>query len=285
MIIIIDNLNYHYHYEIIESIICKYNEIIKININSSHKLYLNNIIDKIYINYIKKKYSNIIINQNIDKFNYKIYTTISQKDLINFKNNLLKQKNIFFICHEVNEKYLNYPNIFYLTPLCNNKNYISCDILPSITSIKHKQSIPIYIIQGNIEEHRRNYNLLLNILKNEYKYLYKIKIIGRGEIPESFNKYKKNIIFCKNYNFIDFHEAFHDCYCILPLITKNKNPQYYKNKLTSSINYAKSYNLYSIIDKELQDIYNLKNTFIYNDENNIHDIFNKSLEHFYKKIL
>lgn len=286
MLIVIDNLNYPYHYEIIESIICKYNEIIKINIDPSYKIILNNILDKNYINYIEKKYPKIEINQNQydEKYNYKIYTSISHKDFLNL-NNILNKKNIFFICHEIKEIYLKYPNIFYLTPLCNNNNYISCDILPNLSYIKIKQCIPIYVIQGNIDSNRRDYNLLINILKHNYKYPYKIKIIGRGKLPELYNEYKKNIIFCNNYNFIDYHEEFYDCYCILPLISKKNNPQYYKNKLTSSINYAKGYNLYTLIDNDLQEIYNLKNVFIFNDENDIHLVFKKSLDFFYKNIL
>ena len=43
MIIVIDNLDYDYHFEIIESIIQKYDAIIKIKKNKENKIYLENI--------------------------------------------------------------------------------------------------------------------------------------------------------------------------------------------------------------------------------------------------
>ena len=79
-----------------------------------------------------------------------------------------------------------------------------------------------------------------------------------------------------------YHKEFLDCYSIIPLITKKSHPQYYKNKLTSSINYGLAYNLNFLIDIDLQNIYNLENADIFIDENNIVDIFTKSLEKFYK---
>jgi hypothetical protein len=84
-------------------------------------------------------------------------------------------------------------------------------------------------------------------------------------------------------NFIDYHNQFSDCYAILPLITKHSHPQYYNKKLTSTINYALAYNLLCIIDKDLQNIYNLKNVEIFDNENNIQKAFERSLVKFYSK--
>ena len=74
-----------------------------------------------------------------------------------------------------------------------------------------------------------------------------------------------------------------DAYCILPLITKQSHPHYYSNKLTSTINYAKGYDLKCLIDKDLQNIYNLKNVAVFDNINNIIPVFEKTLEDFYKK--
>ena len=70
--------------------------------------------------------------------------------------------------------------------------------------------------------------------------------------------------------------------CILPLISKETQPCYYYNKLTSSINYARGYKLVCIIDKDLQEIYKLDNVEIYSDINDIKSCFIKTLEQFYK---
>ena len=144
-------------------------------------------------------------------------------------------------------------------------------------------NIPIYVIQGNFTSLRRNYKLLWNILKMKYdpKKVFKIKFLGRGTLPQKCEQHKDKIIVKSSLGFVDYHNEFSDAYCILPLITKKSHPQYYKNKLTSTISYAKAYNLKCIIDKDLQDIYHLNNVEIFNDENYIWRAFKKTLDDFY----
>ena len=264
MIIVIDNLNYDYHFEIIESIIQKYDTILKINKNKNNKIYLENILIDEYIIYINKTYPSIKINQKIDNYDYKIYTTFYFKELDKYSKQINKPSKYFFICHEVNDNLKKYNNVFYLTPLCNTNNLIYADILPKINK-KQNNNLPIYIVQGRIGTLRRNPTLLFNILKISYNYLFKIKIIGRGNLPKILEPFKDKIIFKKDLTFEEYHNEFNDVYCILPLITKKSHPQYYTNKLTSSINYARAYNLKCIIDKDLQDIYHLNNVEIYNN--------------------
>jgi len=265
------------HNEVVESVIQKYNKIIK---ESNCKLFLKVKTNNSFIDYIKKKYPYITFGKpNI--YHYYIQITLYPKHYNSIKNkNKNKNKN-FYISHRVNSKiYKNAKNIFYLTPL-SKYNVFYADILPFSNEIK-KTNIPIYVIQGNITSDRRNYNLLIKILSNKYNYDFKIKFIGRGSLPEKLKKYKKKIILKNNLNFQNYHKEFLDCYCILPLITKKTHPQYYSIKLTSTINYARGYKLKCLIDKNLQDIYKLKNVEIFNNENNIINAFKKTLEDFYK---
>ena len=44
---------------------------------------------------------------------------------------------------------------------------------------KVKSNIPIYIVQGNLNDNRRNMNLLIKILRN-YDKEFKIRIIGKS---------------------------------------------------------------------------------------------------------
>ena len=143
---------------------------------------------------------------------------------------------------------------------------------------KIKTKVPIYVIQGNFSEKRRNYNFLKKILSKNFKYDFKIKLLGRGDPPLNNEK----IILKKNLNFTDFHKEFLDIYCILPLISKKTHPQYYTNKLTSSMSYAYAYNLNIILDKDLQNIYKHKKAFVYNNEKDFLNVFEKSLVHFYE---
>lgn len=85
-----------------------------------------------------------------------------------------------------------------------------------------------------------------------------------------------------NLSFIEYHKEFSDAYCILPLISKESHPQYYTKKLTSTINYARGYKLKCLIDRDLQDIYQLDNVEIYNDINDISQHFERTLSSFYE---
>jgi hypothetical protein len=74
---------------------------------------------------------------------------------------------------------------------------------------------------------------------------------------------------------------------MLMLISKKKQPHYYKFQLTSSINYILAYKMKAIIDQELKDIYNLDNNdcYIYDtlDKNTLIEQFEKVIDDFYFK--
>lgn len=266
-----------FHYEIIESVINKYKEIFNIiNNNDLINIYLkikdNN---REFISYLKNKYPKIKINVKPKKIDYFINCTIYNNDYKKIKNN----KNYKYIAHESSERLKTYDNVFYLTPLAG-KNYFVADILP-FSEQKVVTKKPIYIIQGGFN--RRNFKLLENILNKKYEFDFEFVILGKGNIPDYLKPYENKITVKKNLNFIDYHKEFTKVYCILPLITKKTNPEYYKNKLTSSINYILGYNCKTIIDKDLQNIYKLNNAEVFNDENDINNVFNKTLVDFYKK--
>ena len=248
MIIAIDNLDYDYHFEIIESIIQKYDSILKIKKSKENQIYLENIDSIEYTNYINKVYPSIKINQKIENYDYKIFTTFYFKELDNHILQINNPAKYFFICHEIDDKLKKYNNVFYLTPLCNSNNFIYADVLPKIKKIQPQNNIPIYIVQGRIGTLRRYPKLLFNILSTHFMYDYKIKIIGNGNFPKILEPFKDKIIFKKDLEFEDYHNEFSDVYCILPLINKKALPQYYTNKLTSSISYAKAYNLKCLIE-------------------------------------
>lgn len=273
--LLINNSSKYSHYEIIESLIVKYHELL--NIKHNCIIYLN-IENDSYKNYIMNKYKNINFTKikNYDFFiEVTFYPFMINKHYKNLKNHI-------YISHEVNDNTIKKDNIFYLTPL-SKKNYIKANILP-FSNVKIKTKYPIYVIQGSLINLRRDISLLLQILTDKsLKNLdFKIKILG-SEISYEINKYINNgkLIIKKNRNFIDYHKEFSDVYCIITLTSKLKNPQYYTNKLTSSINYADGYNLKCLLDYDLQHIYNLKNVYVYNNKNEFCNMFKKSLLDFY----
>lgn len=267
--------NVNYHYEIIESVIVKCHEILDIDKTISIDIYLYILNDKSFNKYIIDKYPSIKIKE-INNYDYYINCTIYDNDFINLDTQKSNKK---YISHEITDRLKKNPNVLFLTPLSIN-NFFYADVMP-FSKKKKLSKIPIYIIQGNLNHNRRNLSLLKKILDNNYKYNFIFKLIGRGYLPKNLEKYKKIILFKNNLKFIDYHKEFLDCYCILPLITKQKHPKYYTNKLTSTINYARGYKLKCLIDKNLQDIYNLDDVEIFNDINDISMAFKKTLDKFY----
>ena len=214
-------------------------------------------------------------------FDYHIDCSIYPKHHEMIKD--LDKKKYYFVSHDIDQNLKNMENVFYLTPLA--KRFFYADIMPHMSKKNMNKDIPIYVVQGHIggkHARRRNLNLLLNILKKDYDKPYKLKIVGSGELPDEFKEYENNFEIKKDLDFNDYHKEFLDCYCIFTLTLKETNKQYYKTKLTSTINYIRGYKLKAIIDEDLQDIYKLKNVELYTNEENVVDAFKKTLDDFYK---
>jgi hypothetical protein len=286
-ILLINNF-YNFHFEIIESIIRNRRKITKDSINISN-VYLNTVgNNKEFLNYIKFIFPTIKLGK-IDTFDYEINITFyfNEQSIkkCNFEQN---SPNRFFICHNLKHSYSTLiSNVFYLTPL-NKYNYIKCYSLPFSNKNRQIGKIPKYIIQGRIDNKNRNFKLLEKILKNSYEYDYEIVLLGK--LKKKNQKFLENIIndnhvtIKANLNFIDYHKEFIDAYCIIPLTLKTTQPQYYTEKLTSSINYAKAYNLKTIIDKDLQSIYKMNKVEVFKGMFDIQNAFRKTLEDFYNKL-
>lgn len=274
--------NVIFHYEIIETIINIYNYILNIDKNIPVQLYIHHKHDHSFYDYIKKKYPKILFKNIHNNYDFFINCTIYDSDYNKIDKHISNKK---YISHDITDRLMKNPNVFFLSPIAT-KNVISAHILPFSNNMNinnRYNSIPIYIIQGNLNHNRRNLNLLKKILDFNYQHKFMIKMIGLGNFPSELNKYKKKIIVKCNLNFQDFHKEFLDAYCILPLISIKSHKHYYTKKLTSSINYAKAYQLKCFIDKPLQNIYKLNNVEVYDDDDDddIYNKFNKTLIEFY----
>jgi len=267
--------NYDFHYEVLESIILKFS-------NSKDNIFLKCFKDPIFETYIKSKFPKLIIDNNIEyidilKYDKIIYCTVYHRDLDLIKK---REKNKYiFIAHEITDELKQQNNVYFLTKLCNTNNWFPCEILPFHNSKRIKIDKPIFLIQGGLNPKRRNFGILKYILDNTDNSKYRIKLLGKGNLPDILKPYK-NIILKNNKNFIDFHKEILDCYCILPLISYETHKQYYTNKLTASINYANAYEMKILLDDKLQSIYNMKNAYVYNSENEILTQFNILLNEF-----
>jgi hypothetical protein len=281
MIILIENL-VPYHYEVIESVIVKHGEICKLTEEQQKEekqFILNIIYDTSFVHYITKKYPGTVVLTNTIKDNIPFDYYINCTYMSNYPQLVTPNKRCFYINH-ADLSTVNKKNFYALTPLAGKGKYINCDVLPFMNEEKVKTRVPIYIIQGNINTMRRNYELLRILLETDFGYDFKIKIVGRGEKLFG-NNYLDKLIYKLNLPFFEYHREFLDAYCLLPLITKQTNPQYYTHKLTSSINYINAYKLKTVIDKNLYGIHPVENAYIYKDLNGYLESFKKSLEDFY----
>lgn len=267
-----------FHHEIIESVIVKYREFFE-EIKDEHiEIYLEFYQNDSFKKYISEKYPHVKFKKE-KKYDYFIDCTIYDVHFPKIEKNKSNKK---YISHEITERLQKNPNVFFLSPLAATTNLISCDILPFMEE-KKKTDIPVYIIQGSLKNSRRDFNLLKEILSEpNYKHPFIFKLIGRGDLPHELLEYKHHIVVKNNLDFIDYHKEFVDGYCILPLISMDSHPQYYSTKSTSTINYAKGYNLKCLLDENLQNIYALENTQVYKDKHDIKDAFLQTLSDFYK---
>lgn len=265
-----------YHYEIIESIMISIEKITKQKIQTPI-FYLDlegN--DQSFKDYLSSKYSNI--KWDTPCF-YHFYVEVSF-----YRDQFAKYRNDarhFYIAHEISPELEMQKNIYFITPL--SKNYISCHVLPFQMKKKLKTDIPIYIVQGNLDETRRDFSLLAMLLSQSYAYDFRIKLVGRGNMPRCLEQFSDKIILKNNLNFQEFHAEFLNGYCLFPLISIENNPSYYINKLTSSVNYILGYQLKCIVDFDLQNIYNFDNAYIYYTASEMQNAFLMSLIDFYKK--
>lgn len=265
-----------YHYEVIESIIVLFQQIIQKKIMNPVFYIKLKKTEASFEDYILSKYNNVSMGKP-PHYHYFIEATLSPTILHPIK----EDGKHFYIGHEVSPELEKKENVYFLTPLA--KQYLSFHYLPfQEVKYQYKTNIPIYIVQGNLEDKRRDFRLLFKILSQRYPYPFYIKLIGRGNIPSILRPFSDKIILKNDLDFQDYHKEFLNGYCLFTLTSKEKNPGYYKNKLTSSINYVKGYNLKCILDKELNDIYQLKNSYVYKRDYGIVNVFYQSLVDFYE---
>ena len=265
---------YPTHLEIIESVIENYPQIL--GINEKVHVYVSFPIHPMNLrfdSYIQSRYPDIQLIQP-DAYDYYIHCTIYDKH----RSIIQKKMTHHYIAHEITEELQSYPNVWFLTPLARY-NYFYAKHLPYST-MKKRSSFPVYIVQGQLNDGKRDWNSLVSILKNTYEYPYQIKLLGRGKLPRELEPYRDQLIVKTNLNFEDYHREFLDGYCILTLTTKKLQPYYYTKKLTSTISYALGYHLLCLLDTQLQDIYKLSNHEVYDKD--IVASFKKTLHNFYK---
>lgn len=310
-----------WHYEIIESIILKYDKLIDINKREDDQICLFTFSDQkfgmisnvypSFIKYLKEKYPNIIVYKNLEEvtknnFTHIIHATAQKSSAPEAVNgtrpkDFVKSKKFAYISHDICDEMKDYDNVYFL---CNLNNTVTSNGILEATDLpfkdkKTKTKVPTFIIQGSIfrmfDNKTRNLEDLSEVFNVDTNLDYKIKIVGSSRDSKDvvLQKIEKHIKNKKNLNNIeikinldwnDFHKEFLECDFIYPLISKKNQPEYFDSKITSSYNYGRAYGLKFFIDQDFKNAYSIKDDdcFIYNSKN-IKDAFIKCLESWYKK--
>lgn len=269
MIIYIEN-NYHAHYEIIESVLHHIPFICKTILPKDTQIFLKIQPEVSFIDYITHKYLNVKIVDDFSKpqeFDFYINCTFNQliDKSVDFDMVTLDPQKHFYIAHVIYPYLRKKKNVYFLTPISLVPRNFSCTYLPFVDRPKMKTDIPIFVVGGIINHYSRNYHMLKLLLDTPTKYPYKIKLLGKSpnhSVPFG-PEYNDRLIYCLNYNFIQYHQEFLDVYCMLPCINPETNPDYYTKKISSTINYIKGYQLKSIVDDQLQSIHQLEKAYVY----------------------
>ena len=303
---------YHGHLEILESTMILFLKKINVNYKKSNiyfKVYKNHADQsknpEQFINYMKNKYNNVFFIDDIDYNDFDLVVDVtvigpsgmralkknvivSEKEYIKKKYDqeaspiIKNSKKFYYVSHRINPKFFgNLNNVYYLTPLCGNSNYFIPYILPKIERTVDKNKKITFAVQGNIGNHQRNYQALVDLCKT-LKNKFILKIIGRGNMPEKLKEFK-NIVLCNNLEWSDFHNCFSDVDYLLPLVDDTFRHNYFTSRYTSSISYIKGYNLKSLSHVKLVDIYNIKNAVIYTSLEDFKNKFSSIVCEYYDK--
>lgn len=280
--------NYTAHYECIETLITKYQNIIKCKVDN---IYLNLIKDDnwkfglenkySFIKYISNKYPNISLYKPLT-YDYFIENTLQIQDETKNSGNLINYKSLnthYYLSHRHYDWLKKYDNIILFKTM-------RFDYLPFKNDFTMNKNIPIYLLTGSLV--RRNINHLISILNTDVNYNYNIKIICRK--TDENNSIIRNIEKCKNYSkvsiifdksFIDYYKEFNGTFCMLYLLLDDYNDG---DKYSGMIGETLNYNLYSLISKHLNKYYKLENVFEFSDSSDIINTFKESLTYFYTNI-
>ena len=168
----------------------------------------------------------------------------------------------FFISHDYDPT--RQPrNVFYLAGMAS-QNVLKTAVLPFSDRPKPTAGPPVFLIQGDFR--KRDAAALLALLLSRQSKPYRLSIVG-NHIDVPWLKGWSHVTVKNNLGFIDYHAECARASAILTLVSPELQPDYYASKLTSSITYARAYNLHAIIDSKLQSIYELENAHVYEPGN------------------
>jgi len=281
-----DNNGYTYHFEIVFAFIeyfnQKYQNLVKFYFLPK---FINHTRKKILQNY--SFFEQRIRITKPENYDLKIILTAYQKKDFKQMLELKNDKKTVLISHLHHSDLDSFNNLIYLTPIIGKK-YIIPASFPFPKVEPNFEKAPVFLIQGNIEEARRNYKSLLAVFENNKDHDFRIMILGRGNLPSYLEPYRNKIILRANLDDWEYHQSIQEATFILPIVDHTFKHGYFKKKLTSSISYGLGFGLRFVIYSKLAELYGLDDQYIYKAHKKDVDIvpvFKKALDDFRNKTL
>lgn len=246
-----------YHFEIVLSLLCLFSNVTLFSLYHVSPLSEDRFQ---MLNYVQSTRNISVTLKDYDENNvytetFLIYVTMYPADKKFIKEK--SQSNTYFIVHSPRPP-LKAPHVVYLTDQTTEKLvwHPSCMPFPAALPPRAGQKNPVFVVQGNVHEKRRNYKSLLPILKANFGRNFTIRIIGRGRLPHYLEKFLgKNLEFIQNAGEMQFFSMISESSGILPLIDSTFKHEYTTGKFSSSILYARSYRMIVVGHESLQQKY------------------------------
>ena len=268
--------SHDYHYEVVEGLIHEYRTIIGQDVECDLYLSLPSSPMPGFRPYIFGKYPNLKLGK-APQYQFYIGVTIYPSDYDQVSK--LDPTRHFFISHAYDPA--RQPrNVFYLAGMAS-KNVLKTAVLPFSDRPKPTGGSPIFLVQGDFR--KRDAAALLALLLSRQSKPYRLSIIG-NHIDVPWLQGWSHVTVKNNLGFIDYHTECARASAILTLVSPELQPDYYTSKLTSSITYARAYNLHAIIDSKLQAVYELENAHVYapGDTKAFINAFVRALDHLHQ---
>lgn len=273
-----------YHHELIDSVLCKWQELLQplcatslTDVTPHFYVHLPCCKDKSVFTYLAQTYPSLhsgVIRTTDEQTerHYTVELTAYPSDFVRApKQYVVNHPTTLYIVHRLpdhdNASLVKATNLVWLTQLAvpRGLRVFNADVLP-FADTRIATAVPRFIVQGNLCSTRRQYSMLLPLLQDESivkRYPFHIKLVGRGTLPQVLRPYRRRIMCVSNRSYIAFHQEMVSAHAMLPLVHPSTHPQYYRDQLTSSINYARAYNLVCVYDDALHRIYPLPNAQVY----------------------
>ena len=184
---------------------------------------------------------------------YAINVTATCKCLPEFVAALKDDASLVCMFHDACPELANHSRAFWFHP--DQPHSYFPNIMPQFER-ESKVASP-YRLCAIGEVKRRNYGMLERFLASSSRRDFTVTIMGKGDIPDFFDKYKVQANQSSPYSYVEYQrQVATGCDVILALVDRTKNGDYFtRSKMTGSVVQASAYKHPFVVHKDLVKVY------------------------------